>query len=165
MGLASVAVATLAPDSRPMVAGGEALRLKVFLAQQQVRLPRSLHRIAQTPEDAADERVSERLPAETSQATMRALRRPSLPIEFGATIRARDMDIYGMAIQTATKGVDALGSLSAPDDDDSADRPRARAGCDLVLLPWLHRIRMDGAQLQALWSRANDFFAAKISGR
>ena len=45
MGLAGVAVATLAPESRPIVAGGEAHRLKVFLAQQQVRLPRSLHRI------------------------------------------------------------------------------------------------------------------------
>jgi AraC-like DNA-binding protein len=108
MGPASVVMATLAGDPPPMVAGGEALRLKVFLAQQQVRLPRSLHRIAQTPEDADDERVSERLLVRTLDVAMRTLRRPSLPIDFGSTIRARDMGIYGMAIQTAPTVADAL---------------------------------------------------------
>ncbi len=108
MGSAGVVMATSARQHAPMVAGGEALRLKVFLAQQKVWLPRSLHRIAQTPEDAADERVSERLLVGALEAAMRALRRPSLPIDFGSTIRARDMGIYGMALQTAPTVADAL---------------------------------------------------------
>jgi AraC-like DNA-binding protein len=108
MGLTGVVMATSDRQHTPMVAGGEALRLKVFLAQQKVQLPRSLHRIAQTPEEATDERVSERLLVGTLEAAMRALRRPSLPIDFGATIRARDMGIYGMAIQTAPTVAEAL---------------------------------------------------------
>jgi hypothetical protein len=99
---------THADELTPMVAGGEALRLYAFLARQQVRLPRGLQRIAQTPQDAADERVSERLLVGALEAAMRALRRPSLPIDFGATVRARDMGLYGMALQTASTAGDAL---------------------------------------------------------
>jgi hypothetical protein len=91
-----------------MVTGGEALRLEHFLAQQHVRLPRSLLRVAASPDEAADERVAERTLVAVLEAAMRALNRPSLPIDFGATIRAGDMGIYGMAIQTAPTVGDAL---------------------------------------------------------
>ncbi len=108
MGVTGVVMVASDRQHTPMVAGGEALRLKVFLSQQKVRLPRSLHRIAQTPEDAADERVPEQLLVGALETAMRALRRPSLPIDFGATIRARDMGIYGMVLQTAPTAGDAL---------------------------------------------------------
>jgi AraC-like DNA-binding protein len=91
-----------------MVTGGEALRLEHFLAKQHVRLPRSLLRVAASPDEAADERVAERTLVAVLEAAMRALNRPSLPIDFGATIRAGDMGIYGMAIQTAPTVGDAL---------------------------------------------------------
>jgi AraC-like DNA-binding protein len=91
-----------------MVAGGEALRLKAFLERQKVRLPLGLQRIAPSPDDATDERVSEGMLVGALEAAMRALRRPSLPIDFGQTIRVSDMGVYGMAIQSSPTVGDAL---------------------------------------------------------
>lgn len=88
--------------SPALVSGGEALRLKNFLSEQNVPLPRIFHQMAKTPEEANESRVSGSVLLEALEAAMRALRRPSLPIDFGSTISASDMGIYGMVIRSAT---------------------------------------------------------------
>ena len=84
-----------------LVSGGEALRLKMFLIEQNLTLPRIFHQLAKTPEEAAESRISGRVLLDALEAAMRTLMRPSLPIEFGSRIRAVDMGIYGFVIQTA----------------------------------------------------------------
>lgn len=91
-----------------MVSGGEALRLKMFLGAHNFPLPRIFHQVAKTPEEAAEGRVSGKVLIDAIEAAMRALLRPSLPIDFGATIRTADMGIYGIAIHTAPTVNDAL---------------------------------------------------------
>jgi AraC-like DNA-binding protein len=91
-----------------MVSGVEALRLKMFLGAHNFPLPRIFHQLANTPEEAAEGRVSGKVLIDAIEAAMRALLRPSLPIDFGATIRTADMGIYGIAIHTAPTVNDAL---------------------------------------------------------
>jgi AraC-like DNA-binding protein len=91
-----------------MVSGGEALRLKMFLSAHNFPLPRIFHQVAKTPQEAADGKVSGKVLIDAIEAAMRALLRPSLPIEFGSTIRTADMGIYGIAIHTAPTVFDAL---------------------------------------------------------
>jgi hypothetical protein len=95
-------------EPNAVVIGSEALRLKVFLLAHKLPMPRVLHSIARSAADAVDERVSERLLVDALDAAMRKLRRPSLPVEFGASIRPADMGIYGMAILAAPTVGDAL---------------------------------------------------------
>jgi AraC-like DNA-binding protein len=95
-------------ESTSMVTGGEALRLKVFLLEHKLQPPRIFHRVARTAAEAAEERVSERMLVDALEAAMRVVRRPSLPVDFGSTIRPADMGIYGMAILTAPTVGDAL---------------------------------------------------------
>jgi hypothetical protein len=83
-----------------LVSGGEALRLKMFLSKQQLRLPRIFHQLAITAAEAAESRISSQVLLNALEAAMRTLRRPTLPIEFGSSIRAADMGIYGFAIQS-----------------------------------------------------------------
>jgi AraC-like DNA-binding protein len=105
-----------------MVAGGEALRLNRFLLEHKLQTPRVLHRMARTAAQTAQTaetagtaaaadaaaatqatpgRISERLLVDALAAATRALDRPSLPVEFGSTIRPADMGIFGMVILTA----------------------------------------------------------------
>jgi AraC-like DNA-binding protein len=91
-----------------LVSGGEALRLKNFLTERNLWLPRVFHRISSIPVEAADEQVSGDLLIQTLEAAMREIRQPSLPVEFGATVRTVDMGIYGMVIQTAADVGEAL---------------------------------------------------------
>lgn len=88
--------------SPALVSRGKALRLKNFLSEQNVALPRVFHQIAKTPEEANESRVSGSILLEALEAAMRASRRPSLPIDFGSTISASDLGIYGMVIRSAT---------------------------------------------------------------
>jgi AraC-like DNA-binding protein len=114
-----------ARDATPMVVGGEALRLKQFLLDHQLHAPRLFHRIVRAPAgankpnawpctdaldatDVSQQRVPERLLVDALGQAMRTLRRPSLPIDFGASIRPADMGIYGMLILTARTLGDAL---------------------------------------------------------
>jgi AraC-like DNA-binding protein len=92
----------------PMVASGEALRLKMYLSAHNYPLPRIFQQVAKTLEEAAESRVSGKILIDAIEAAMRALLRPSLPIEFGSTIRTADMGIYGIAIHTARTVMDAL---------------------------------------------------------
>jgi AraC-like DNA-binding protein len=92
----------------PMVSAGEALRLRMFLAAYHFPLPRIFHQIAKTSEEAANGKVSGKVLVEAIEAAMRVLLRPSLPIDFGSTIRTADMGIYGMVIHTAPTVIDAL---------------------------------------------------------
>jgi AraC-like DNA-binding protein len=84
-----------------LVSGGEALRLKIFLSEQRLALPKIFHQLAKTPDEAALSRISGRVLLKALEAAMRTLRQPALPIEFGSSIRAADMGIYGFVIQTA----------------------------------------------------------------
>jgi AraC-like DNA-binding protein len=97
-----------AKDHPSLVGGGEALRLKNFLTQRDLWLPRVFHRLSLAPGMAADEQVSGKLLVQTLEAAMREIRQPSLPVEFGSTIRTLDLGIYGIAIQTATNVGEAL---------------------------------------------------------
>jgi AraC-like DNA-binding protein len=92
----------------PMVTGGEALRLKVFLQTHKLPVPRTFYRVASTATEAAEDRVGERMLVDALESAMRAIRQPSLPVEFGATIRPVDMGIYGMVLLTAPTVGDAL---------------------------------------------------------
>jgi AraC-like DNA-binding protein len=97
------------PKDRPsLVIGGEALRLKYFLTERQLWLPRVFHRISNVAGAVADEKVSGDLLIQTIEAAMREIKQPSLPIEFGSTIRTLDMGLYGMVIQTASTVAQAL---------------------------------------------------------
>jgi AraC-like DNA-binding protein len=92
----------------PMVTGGEALRLKLFLQAQKLPVPRTFYRVPGTASEAAEERVGERMLVGALESAMRAIRRPSLPVDFGSTIRPVDMGIYGMVLLTAPTVGDAL---------------------------------------------------------
>jgi AraC-like DNA-binding protein len=92
----------------PMVSGGEALRLKMFLSARDFPLPRIFHQVAKNPEEAAEGRVSGKVLIDAIEAAMKALLSPALPIDFGAMIRTADMGIYGIVIHTAPTVNDAL---------------------------------------------------------
>jgi AraC-like DNA-binding protein len=102
----SLHMATSKPQA--MVVGSEALRLKQFLLTRQLPMPRVLRNMVGTTLDAADERVSDQLLLDALEAAMRKLGRPSLPLEFGASIQPADMGIYGMAILAAPSLAEAL---------------------------------------------------------
>ncbi len=104
--LINASLSTLKPT--PVVTGGEALRLKLFLLDRKLQLPRIFHRLARTPDEATEEWVSERLLVDALEEAIRVIRRPSLPVDFGSTIRLADMGIYGMAILSAPTVSDAL---------------------------------------------------------
>ena len=91
-----------------MVTAGEALRLKLFLLAHKLPVPSSFYRVAGTASEAAEDRVGERLLVDALEAAMRSIHRPSLPVDFGSTIRPVDMGIYGMVILTAPTLGDAL---------------------------------------------------------
>jgi AraC-like DNA-binding protein len=91
-----------------MVTGGEALRLKLFLQANKLPIPRTFYRVPGGASEAAEDRVGERMLVGALESAMRALLRPSLPVDFGATIRPVDMGIYGMALLTAPTVGDAL---------------------------------------------------------
>ncbi len=91
-----------------LVGGGEALRLKNYLTERKLWLPRVFHRIATIPAQAADEQVSGELLVNTLETAMIEFRQPGLPIEFGSAIRTVDLGLYGMAIQTSATVGDAL---------------------------------------------------------
>lgn len=101
---------TTARTSIAMVTGGEALRLKLFLQAHQLPVPRSFYRIPGTAGEAAEDRVGERMLVSALESAMRAIQRPSLPVDFGATIRLVDMGIYGMVLLTSPTLGDALQS-------------------------------------------------------
>jgi AraC-like DNA-binding protein len=104
----ALALMMSAQEPSSMVIGSEALRLRLFLLAHELPLPRVLHTIARNAADAVDERVSARLLVDGLAAAMRKLRRPSLPVDFGASIQPADMGIYGMAILAAPTVGDAL---------------------------------------------------------
>jgi Arabinose-binding domain of AraC transcription regulator, N-term len=91
-----------------LVSGGEALRLKMFLSKKGVTLPRIFHLLASSPAEAAESRISGEVLLRALDAAMRALKRPSLPIEFGSSIRVVDMGIYGFVIRSAMTVGDAF---------------------------------------------------------
>lgn len=91
-----------------MVIGGEALRLKLFLIEHKLPVPKSFYRMPSTASEAAEDRVGGRLLVDALELSMRAVRSPGLPVDFGATIRPVDMGIYGMVILTASTVGDAL---------------------------------------------------------
>ncbi len=91
-----------------MVTGGEALRLRLFLQAHRLPVPRTFYRIPATASEAAEDRVGERILVSALESAMRAIRQPSLPVEFGSTIRPVDMGIYGMVLLTAPTLGDAL---------------------------------------------------------
>ena len=91
-----------------MVTGGEALRLRLFLQAHRLPVPRTFYRIPGTASEAAEDRVGERILVSALESAMRAIRQPSLPVEFGSTIRPVDMGIYGMVLLTAPTLGDAL---------------------------------------------------------
>lgn len=91
-----------------MVTGGEALRLKLFLQAHKLPVPRTFFRVPATASEAAEDRVGERMLVDALESAMCAIRRPSLPVEFGSTIRPVDMGIYGMVLLTAPTLGDAL---------------------------------------------------------
>lgn len=64
--------------------------------------------MAHTLSNAVDEQVSDVMRVDALEAAMRTLCRPSLSIDFGATVRTRDMGIYGMSLQTASTIGEAL---------------------------------------------------------
>jgi AraC-like DNA-binding protein len=91
-----------------MVTGGEALRLKLFLQVHKLPIPRTFYSVPATASEAAEDRVGERMLVGALESAMRAIRRPSLPVDFGSTIRPVDMGIYGMVLLTAPTVGDAL---------------------------------------------------------
>jgi AraC-like DNA-binding protein len=104
----SVRVGAATAPAIAMVAGGEALRLKHFLHEHRLAVPRPMRRLAPEITEAVDERVAERLLVGTLEGAMRSVLRPSLPVEFGSTIQPADMGIYGMVILTAPTLAEAL---------------------------------------------------------
>jgi AraC-like DNA-binding protein len=91
-----------------MVTAGEALRLKLFLLAHKLEVPPSFFRVAGTASEAAEDRVGERMLVDALESAMRSVRRASLPVDYGSTIRPVDMGIYGMVILTSTTVGDAL---------------------------------------------------------
>jgi AraC-like DNA-binding protein len=91
-----------------MVTGGEALRLKLFLQAHKLPVPRTFYRVPGTASEASEDRVGERMLVRALESAIRAIRRPSLPVDFGSTIRPVDMGIYGMVLLTAPTLGDAL---------------------------------------------------------
>jgi AraC-like DNA-binding protein len=91
-----------------MVTGGEALRLKLFLQANKLPIPRTFYRVPGGASEAAEDRVGERMLVGALELAMRAINRPSLPVDFGSTIRPVDMGIYGMVLLTAPTVGDAL---------------------------------------------------------
>jgi AraC-like DNA-binding protein len=98
------------PGASAMVIGGEALRLQRFLLEHKLQLPRVFHRLAchsgaagetSAAAEADERRISERLLVDALAGAMRAVGRPSLPVEFGSSIRPADMGIFGMLILAA----------------------------------------------------------------
>jgi AraC-like DNA-binding protein len=98
------------PKVTAMVMGGEALRLQRFLLEHKLQLPTVFHRLmrhsgeadeAAEAADASEGRISERLLVDALAGAVRAADRPSLPVEFGSTIRPADMGIFGMLILAA----------------------------------------------------------------
>jgi AraC-like DNA-binding protein len=92
----------------PMVNGGEALRLKNFLSSKGILLSKIFHQLPIGEEEASKGRISTSVLIGVLEAAMKDLRQPSLPIDFGSTIRVEDMGIYGLVIQTAPTLGDAF---------------------------------------------------------